>query len=132
MLKIKTYLDRSQVHGIGLFAGEPIRANQEVWSFDAMVDLVFDLEYWRSMAQSLAPASFNQVRQLAYKEDNVVYMCLDNAQFMNHGGREANVANRKAGNTMVALCDIPVGRELLCNYFEFCDADDWSLAWLRK
>ncbi len=131
MLKVKTYLDRSRLHGIGLFSGEKIKANQEVWSFQPLVDLVVEPCQWQAMETELAAHSFSQVRQLAYKEDGRYYLCIDNAQFMNHCSAGYNVANLKEGNTMVALRDIEEGEELVCNYFEFCDQDDWSMQWLQ-
>ncbi len=131
MLKVKTYLDRSTLHGIGLFAGQQIKTTQEVWVFQPLVDLVLEPRQWQAMEAELAAHSFNQVRQLAYKEDGRFFLCIDNAQFMNHCSTTYNVANLKEGNTMVALRDIEEGEELLCNYFEFCDHDDWSLQWLK-
>ena len=68
MLKVKTYLDRSGIHGIGLFAGEKIKANQHVWAFHPMVDLVLEPSQWLTMEKEVAETSFAQVRQLAYKE----------------------------------------------------------------
>jgi hypothetical protein len=132
LLKVKTYLDRSPLHGIGLFAGEKIKADQEVWAFHALVDLALEPCQWQAMEAELAGHSFNQVRQLAYKEDGRFHICIDNAQFMNHCARTFNVGNRKEGNTMVALRDIEEGEELVCNYFEFCDQDDWSMQWLTS
>ncbi len=131
MLKVKTYLDRSHLHGIGLFAGETIKAHQEIWTFQAMVDLALEPWQWQAMEREVAEHSFNQVRQLAYKEDGRFIICVDNAQFMNHCPTGFNVANIKEGNTMVALRDIAEGEELVCNYYEFCDQDDWSLQWLK-
>ena len=130
MLKVKTYLDRSGIHGIGLFAGEKIKANQHVWAFHPMVDLVLEPSQWLTMEKEVAETSFAQVRQLAYKEDGLVYLCIDNAQFMNHCADNHNIANLEEGNSMVALRDINEGDELLCNYLEFCDHDDWSMQWL--
>lgn len=131
MLKVKTYLDRSPIHGIGLFAGERVKAEQEVWAFHAKVDLLLEPSQWQALEVELAEHSFSQIRQLAYKEDGRFYICIDNAQFMNHCAGSCNVANLKEGNTMVALRDINEGEEMLCNYFEFCDQDDWCMQWLK-
>ena len=41
MLNIKTYLDRSLIHGIGLFTNQEIMAGSIVWEFNPAVDLVY-------------------------------------------------------------------------------------------
>jgi SET domain-containing protein len=33
MLLVKTYLDKSAIHGLGVFAGEVIRKGAKVWRF---------------------------------------------------------------------------------------------------
>ncbi len=131
MLKVKTYLDRSAIHGIGLFASGVIAPSQEVWAFNPKVDLVIELDAWQEMAKELAESSFEQVQQLAYKEEGKMYICVDNAQFMNHSTTAANIANLKDGNIMVATREILPGEELICNYFEFCDQDDSGLQAMR-
>ena len=127
MLKVKTFLDRSLVHGIGLFASEAIVAGQEVWAFHPKIDLAIKLDDWQTIGEEVAEPAFQQIRQLAYKEDNQMYICLDNAQFMNHCSSATNIGNLKITNSMVATRDISPGEELLCNYYEFCDHDDEGL-----
>ena len=124
MLKVKTYLDRSKIHGIGLFSDQIISTGQEVWSFHPKIDLVIEPDEWLTMEREVAEASFSQIRRLAYKENGKIHLCLDNAQFMNHSRILNNITNLKDTNTMIATRQIEVGEELLCNYFEFCDQDD--------
>jgi SET domain-containing protein len=131
MLTIATYLDRSGLHGIGLFAAEPIARGRLVWEFNPLIDLEFSDEQWREMERKAAPESFGHIRRYSYKEGNRFYLCVDNAQFMNHSREAANVANDKTSNTMVACADIRKGEELLCNYFEYCDSDDFNLMKIR-
>ena len=38
MLKVKTYLDKSSIHGIGLFANQDIKKGTLVWAFTEGVD----------------------------------------------------------------------------------------------
>ncbi len=127
MLTIATYLDRSLLHGIGVFAADNIAKGQVVWEFNPLVDLEFTAEQWRKIERNSAPESFLHIRRYSYKEDNKYYLCVDNAQFMNHSKLAANVANDKLTNTMVACTNIRKGEELLCNYFEYCDCDDFNL-----
>ena len=130
MLTIATYLDRSHLHGIGVFAGEDVARGRVVWRFNPQIDLEFTDEQWREMELKTVPESFRHVRRYSYKEGNRFYLCVDNAQFMNHSN-DANVANDSTSNTMVACVDIRQGEELLCNYFEYCDRDDFNLMNIR-
>jgi hypothetical protein len=41
MLLVKTYLSASPIHGIGLFAAEPIAKGTVIWCFDERVDRRF-------------------------------------------------------------------------------------------
>jgi len=46
MLKVQTYLDRSAVHGTGLFAKQAIKRGTVVWRLDTRCDrVVSDAEY---------------------------------------------------------------------------------------
>lgn len=132
MLRIKTYLDKSPVHGIGIFAGEDVAEGAVVWEFNPIVDLEFPLDRWEQMQQTVCAASFLEIEKYAYKEKNRIVVCLDNAQFMNHDDTDFNVANSQDGNTMTARFAIAAGEELLCNYFEYCDGDDANLVKIKK
>ncbi|MEW6595563.1 MAG: SET domain-containing protein [Thermodesulfobacteriota bacterium] len=123
MLKIHTYLDRSATHGIGIFAAEDIPEGTLVWEYNPRVDLTYSPEEWQSLKATVAPASFTALERYSYKENDCFHLCIDNAQFMNHSDSNYNVVNT-AHNTMLARCDIRRGEELLCNYFQYSDADD--------
>ena len=41
MLLVKTYLDRSPIHGLGVFAAEFIRKGTRVWRFVESFDRVY-------------------------------------------------------------------------------------------
>lgn len=127
MLTIDTYLDRSTVHGIGVFAAEDVAKGQVVWRFNPVSDLEFSDEQWRALAAQTCAQSFKHIARYAYKENNRFYVCLDNAQFMNHDAVNHNVTNNKFDNTMTARTDIRKGQELICNYSEYCDEDDGNL-----
>jgi SET domain-containing protein len=128
MLKINTYLDRSKLSGFGLFAAEDIQRGQIIWEFNPAVDLVFTAEQWESRLVGVAAPARDALRRYSYKSNNLLYLCTDNAQFMNHGGETKNIVNNTADDTMYALRDISAGEELLCDYFEFSDADDYHLS----
>jgi SET domain-containing protein len=127
MLQIKTSLSNSPINGIGLFAEENVQKGKIVWTFNPLVDLVFRPDEWNDLQKKISKDSFNQIKKYAYKENNRYILCVDNAQFMNHSHTHYNVGNLKDGDIMVALTDIQKGDELVCNYFEYSDADDDQL-----
>ncbi len=127
MFTVATYLDRSALHGIGVFAGQDIARGQIVWQFNPLLDLAYSYDEWLALQAADSPHSFTHIRRYSYKEGDRFYLCLDNAQFMNHSSEGHNVENNRELNTMVARTAITRGEELLCNYFEYCDEDDYNL-----
>lgn len=131
MLKVKTYLAASPVHGIGIFAGEDIKTQTVIWECNPQVDLRYSCEEWQKLRKSVSPESFAALERYSYKENNTYWLCLDNAQFMNHCEQDFNVVNESSG-FMLARRDIRKGEELLCNYFQYSDYDDVHVKWLRR
>lgn len=131
MLKVDTYLDKSPVSGIGIFASEDIPKGKIVWEFNPWVDIVYSSEEWRDLKNEICSESFKQVVKYAYKSNGNYYVCVDSAQFMNHSTDQFNVGNNSENDTMFARRNIERGEELLCNYFEYCDADDHNLTILN-
>ena len=133
MLNVKTYLDRSLIHGIGLFASQDIKAGTLVWEFNHAIDLAYSPEQWDSLRANTSSQSFRNLLQLSYKEDGYIYICMDNAQFMNHSESRNNVTHYGTSKSrMYALRDIPIGEELLCNYNSYSDQDDYHVRKLIK
>jgi len=132
MLKVKTYLNVSPVHGIGVYAGENIPEGVIFWEFNRHVDLVYTSGQWATIEAGVARQSMEAIRRYSYKEAGRYYLCLDNAQFMNHSRDNYNLINNKKNNTMHARKDIPEGDELLCNYYEYSDPDDIHLQHLKR
>jgi SET domain-containing protein len=133
MLLIKTFLDRSSLHGIGLFANEDLKAGALVWEFNCLVDLKFTLKDWHSFKKRISLQSYKNLLQLSYKEDGFIYLCIDNAQFMNHSLSCCNIGHQGfLKNRMYALRTILKGEELLCNYLAYSDPDDHSAQMLNN
>ena len=132
MLKVRTYLAASPIHGIGLFADEDIPRGTVVWEFNHRVDLIFTPEEWKSIGASISAPSFAALKRYSYKERGNHYLCLDNAQFMNHSSQWYNVENNGKENRMLACSDIRKYDELLCNYFHYSDCDDEHVQYLRQ
>lgn len=114
MFLISTYLAESHIHGIGVFATEPIPADTQIWAFDPRVD-------WKLQPEELAafPEPYqSRLRAWCYLNDDGVYvLCGDNAKFMNH--TEAPNCDDPEGRYTVTNRAIEAGEELTCNYFTF-------------
>lgn len=115
MLRVPTRLQPSPIHGLGIFATEPIRAGTVVWDFDAPVDQRIPLKLIETM-----PAYAQRFLSIyGYREGDEIVLCGDDARFMNHSKR-ANCTS--LGGATVAARDIEAGEELTDDYQTF-DAD---------
>lgn len=132
MLTVKTFLDRSRIHGIGIFADQFISKNSIVWEFNPSVDFSYDEAAWLKLRKNLSPHSFYSIRRYSFKEKGQYILCVDNSQFMNHSNDSANIFQDEEVNSMRAIRDISAGEELLCNYFEYSDFDDFHRTALLK
>lgn len=112
MLRIRTRLAPSPIHGIGLFADEPVVAGTVIWELDPLFDLTFTVED----LDSLSPPSREQVQRYAFFDDHLgkYVLCGDDARFMNHA-IAPNTVNKDDTRTM-AVRSINVGDEVTCDY----------------
>lgn len=114
MLLVRTYLGPSAVHGIGLFAAEPIPAGTTIWRFDPRIDRRFT----RAERDALPEPARSFLRRYSYPEGPGGETWLldgDNARFMNH----SDAPNTDSAADTVATRDIAEGEELLCDYRQF-------------
>ncbi len=118
MLLVKTYLDRSRIHGIGLFAAEPIPKGTLVWRLHPEIDTQLSEE----VIASLAPPAREQILKYTYRDVvlGTYVLCGDDARFMNHDVNPncRDVPDREGGTTTAAR-DIAAGEELTCDYASF-------------
>ncbi len=119
MLTIPTRIAPSGIHGLGLFAVEPIPKGTVVWEMNPLVDIRLTQE----QADSLPPLCREKAtRHWGYLHKSGVYIFpADGAQFMNHAD-DPNVAeldNDVDGNIMIAVRDIALGEEFTCDYRTF-------------
>ncbi len=126
MILVKSKLDKSSVHGIGLFAKEFIAKGTLVWKFDERFELVLSKE---ELAK-LSPAAKEQFLNYAYisKKTGRYILCFDDSRFFNHS-LSANVKcevpeNPDSDDDLVCFAtrDINLDEELTCDYREFDDA----------
>ncbi|HYC01884.1 MAG TPA: SET domain-containing protein-lysine N-methyltransferase [Azospirillaceae bacterium] len=114
MLLVRTYLAPSRVHGIGLFAAEPISRGTIIWRFDERIDRRFRKAEIDAMPEPLK----SYLGTYSYPEaigSETYLLDGDHARFMNHSDQP----NTDATVDTVAIRDIAAGEELLCDYREF-------------
>ena len=118
MLLVKTKLDKSPVHGIGLFAAEFIPEGTVIWEFNPAVDTKLTCE---QIAQ-LSPPCQEQIERYTYREKftGMYVLCGDDARFFNHSADPncVDIDNAAEGLT-VARRNIYPGEELTCDYALF-------------
>ena len=118
MLLVKTTLDKSRVHGIGLFADEFIPKGTVIWRFHPAVDIRLREEQFCE----LSPPCREQMRRYTYRErmSGLYVLCGDDARFFNHSD-SPNCLDEDdgAGGVTVTLRDVDRGEELTCDYALF-------------
>lgn len=118
MLKVKTKLGTSGVHGIGLFADQFIPKDTVTWEYDPKFDIGFEPD----VVDSLPPISKAYFLHYCYldKELNMYILCCDNQRFINHSISRENILSTPKLDR--ATRDIQEGEEFFCNYNKFDDS----------
>gem|GEM_PF-897244 len=123
MLLVKTKLAVSRIHGIGLFADQPIAMDTAVWKFNRLIDLIFAGE----QIEELALEAREQIKKYSYRDihSGLYVLCGDDARFFNHSENpnclDTYESHENEGITF-ACRDIAAGEELTCDYKLF-DSD---------
>jgi hypothetical protein len=116
MLLVRVHLDRSPLHGLGVFAAEPIPKGTVVWRFTPGLDLDLDPD-----AVAAQPELFRAwLRHHGYLDPrlNRFILCCDHARFLNH----SDTPNLSSDLTLdhhgvdIASRDIAAGEELTIDY----------------
>jgi uncharacterized protein len=109
----------SAIHGLGVFAAEPIAAGTVVWRFTPGFDPEFDpgvLENQpRLLRETLLHYGYVDKRLGTY------VLCCDDARFLNHAAKPTLVQDLSSERHGVdrAARDIAVGEELTVDYGSF-------------
>ena len=112
MLLVKTYIDRSPIHGLGVFAGETIPKDTKIWRFV----YGFDRYYNRRTLAKLPKQAKDYVKLHGYQWGNEILLSMDYDGFMNH----SDDANTYFHNGFVlARCKITKGTEITNDYRAF-------------
>jgi SET domain-containing protein len=127
MMLIRTRVGPSVIHGMGLFAAEPVKQGTPVWQFLPGFDHDFDAAQF----SALPGLAREHVRWFCFvsKIDGHVILSGDHACFINHSNSHNTGAPSEAADpvTTVAMRDIAEGEEITCDYWSY-DADTaWKL-----
>ncbi len=123
MIHIKYKLDRSGLHGIGLFADENLAKSQLVYTASP----ILDLNITQAQFDSLLEREKEEVRWWGFKmeDKDIWHVDFDVSKFINHS-YEGNVTQDKDYEDayLITTRDIKAGEELTQNYLEFESSDD--------
>ena len=114
MYVVKTYLDKSTIHGVGVFAGEDIPKGTVVWKLTKEVDRVWS----REDVAALPEEAQTFIRRHGWVWRGKVYMSGDDGMMTNHSD-DPNTITAVERETEIASRDIKKGEELTCNYRDF-------------
>jgi uncharacterized protein len=132
MMLIRTRVRPSPIHGLGLFAVDPVPRGTPIWSFEPG----FDHDFSPQQFASLPPLAQEHTRWFCFvsRERGHVILSGDHACFINHSLAPNTGAPPEAKPPVVtvALHDIAAGEEITCNYYDY-DADTaWKLGLVPK
>ena len=112
MLLVKTYLDKSAIHGLGVFAGELIRKGTKIWRFVEG----FDRAYSPKQFSKLPKPAREFLKNYGYRVDGEILFTVDNDRHINHS--EDPNTFLKSGYA-IARRNIRKGEEITNDYREF-------------
>jgi SET domain-containing protein len=112
MLLVKTYLGKSAIHGLGVFAGEFIRKGTKVWRFVEG----FDRVYSPSEFARLPKPARDYIKNYGYRVDGEILLTIDHDHHMNHS-EDANT--HWHNGHIVARRNIRKGEEITNDYRQF-------------
>lgn len=116
MLLVRVRLDRSPIHGLGVFADEAIAKGQAVWRFTPGLDLAIE----PALLDGLAGPQREALLHYGYLDARTkqFVLCCDDARFLNHSGTPSLATDFTDDRYGVdrAARDIAPGEELTVDY----------------
>jgi|SRR5664279_2166156 len=112
MLLVKTYLDKSKVHGLGVFAGQSIPKGAKIWRFV----YGFDRFYTRKRLARLPKQAREYINLHGYQWKNEILLSMDYDTFMNHS---ENPNTDFHNGYVIARNNIRKGEEITNDYRAF-------------
>ena len=115
MLRVKTFIQQSKIHGTGLFAAQRIEKGEVTWVFDPE----FDVSFTKDQVARMTPLGQEFFWKYCYfdKEIEKFVLCADDQRFINHTSRNPNISSTPRQDTATRV--ILAGEEMLCDYEAF-------------
>jgi SET domain-containing protein len=118
MIHIKYKLDKSDIHGIGLFADEDLSMGQLIYTESPLLDVNISEAQFDSLSE-------NEKREIKYwgfniGDKGIWHVDFDVSKFINHAkdGTATQDSSHKEAY-LIATRDVKKGEELTQNYLEF-------------
>lgn len=116
MFLISTFIARSEIEGVGVFAAEPVRKGAVISRFDPSFDRLIPTKDYLASPPYLKSLLDRYAFPHPKMPEFIVYE-VDNSRFMNHSlDPNTDYSDFAAG---IALRDIAAGEELTCDYNTF-------------
>lgn len=118
MMLVKTRLQVSPVHGLGLFADEDIEEGTVLWVYHEGFDRMVDLAALDTLPEP-AKAQLLHYGYVSMRTGQLV-LCMDDGRYFNHADdpNTGDAEHEHPEGATVAKRRILRGEELYCNYLE--------------
>ena len=115
MMLIDTYLDKSKIQGVGVFAKENVKKGEKIKEVRPEFEIEFNSDNLPKMPLALAKFidTHSYERELGSK---ILVMGIDNEKYLNHSD------DPSVDDEGYALKDIKIGDEITINYMDFDDS----------
>jgi len=115
VLLIEVEINRSDIHGIGLFCKNDIAKGTKVWMFHPVFDIILDDDQVRDLP--VTAHEFLKIYGYRSVQTNELIVNLDLSRHINHSDQPNLVSD--ADSNYYAAFHILAGTELTCDYREF-------------
>lgn len=119
MMLVETELRPSDIHGIGVFLTEPVKAGQLIWQFDSRIDRVYSESEIESLPYRLQ--RFLRTYSTWHEGVELWVLCGDNGRHFNHSATPNSKSDGIAFGVDRAAFDLAAGTELTADYTTICD-----------
>ena len=115
MNQVKTYIDKSSIEGIGLFAGEFIPKGTLIWKPSGL-----DRIYTKDEYENIKISDFEKdyMKRYTFGKGDLRIFCSDEMRYCNHSDTNPNLGGYL---TQIALRDIQPGEEITQDYSELTE-----------
>lgn len=126
----KTYIDKSKIHGNGVFAGEKIKKGDIVWKFNKIIDKKINKEIFDNLDE--LTKFFIEKNGYLDKSENFYIISGDNDIFSNHSDNPNLIEEKQIKeiqietNNLIASRNIEIGEELTQNYLEYIAEENFK------